>query len=113
MKIIIHKNKWNWGVSYTLITSNGLGELNFCYEYKAPELAYFGSLLVHESVRQKGIATFLHNKAISMAKELGFKKVQIKTEKERWMKDWYKRLGFKEDGDNKDMEGYVNMILIL
>lgn len=108
---IVHVNTWTWGISYTIIKKDGLAMMNFCIENKNPQVAYFGSLMVHPTVRRCGIAKELHKFAISMAVDCGVTKVEIKTEKEKWTMEWYKRLGFKEMGDNKELDGYIDMLL--
>ena len=67
MKIVTHENLWWWGKSYTLITDNGKAMIEVCIKDERPDAACIQSLLVHESVRQQGIAnamlTFAENKA--------------------------------------------------
>jgi len=57
--------------------------------------AYLDSLSVSEDVRKKGIGTELQKLREGLAKEMGYKYVVLWVKKGTWMRNWYKRRGYK------------------
>lgn len=105
-KVIVHKNKWHWGTSYTTVTSDGLGVHTMGIE-KGQNSCFFGSIIVHESKRHKGVGKMLHQIAEERARHLGLESIEFVTDSNAWMKEWYLRMGYKIIKINDD--GTVTM----
>lgn len=105
-KVIVHKNEWHWGTSYTTVTSDGLGVHIMGIE-KGQNSCFFGSIIVHESKRHNGIGKMLHQIAEERAKRLGLESIEFVTDNNAWMKEWYLRMGYKVIKINDD--GTVTM----
>ena len=73
-------------------------------------VAYIEGLHVSEAERGNGHGSDMMNKLIDKCKEIGAKKITLWCEKNKWMHIWYKRLGFNDDGDKEDQEGFVWMV---
>jgi N-acetylglutamate synthase-like GNAT family acetyltransferase len=106
--IITHENEWWWGKSYTLITNDGLATIELCVENNE-ERNYYGtiqSLMVHPSVRRKGLGNVMLKFAEEKAKELGLQQVVVVARKGTFLIPWYQRCGYEIYDDNvKESEG--------
>lgn len=60
----------------------------------APETAIITDLYVSESARGNKIATQIIEYAIGVAKENSCDNVELKSEDNNWVREWYRRLGF-------------------
>lgn len=60
-----------------------------------PKTAIITDLYVIESARENKIATQIINYAIDVAKGNGCYFVELKSEENSWVREWYKRLGFE------------------
>lgn len=94
-KLIVHKNQWYWGTSYTTVTSDGYGVHNMGIEKKHPKECFFGSIVVHKSKRNKGIGKMLHLAGEQLAVQLGMCSIELVTDKDSWMQKWYERMNYK------------------
>lgn len=109
-KTIVHENHWYWGTSYTTTTSDGLAVHNMGIEKETPDECFFGSIIVHKSVRGCGYGKMLHNIGEKRAKELGLKLIELVTDKNSWMQHWYERMGYKiikSDDNTVTMRKYL------
>ena len=102
MKIITHENLWWWGKSYTLILDNGKAMIEVTIEDERPDAACIQSLLVHESVRQQGIANAMLTFAEDKAKKAGCEQVYLCARKGTFLIPWYERRGYKIYDDNPE-----------
>lgn len=108
MKLIVHKNKWWWGESINLIESNGLAQVDVSFQDEYPEHGYVGSLMVFERYRKKGFATILMQAVEDIARERGLYYLYMGVNKQapQWLLDWYKRIGYEENGDQDGSDGH-------
>jgi len=67
-----------------------------------PDAAYISSLLVHESVRQRGIANAMLTFAEDKAKKAGCKQVYLGAKKGTFLIPWYERRGYKIYDENPE-----------
>lgn len=67
------------------------------------------SLFVNERQRDLGIGACLVEKAEVYALEKGFDNLYLYVETERWMHDWYKRLGYCDTKETCEV-GYTKMV---
>ena len=65
-------------------------------------------LSVSVEYREEGLGTILMNIAENIALYNGATKIRLWVEKDKWMKSWYERLGFKYDGENDEF-GKITM----
>lgn len=101
-KVVVHKNEWHWGTSYVTVTTDGCGVHIMGVEKQKPDECFFGTILVHESKRNKGIGKMLHMIGEDRAKELGIHSIELVTDENSWMKLWYERMGYKVIKINDD-----------
>ena len=93
---IIHRNRWHWGESHTIVLADGAA-LCFVKLEDGTKAATLEDVIVSPSERGKGLGNMLVAEAIREAKRMGAKSLWLWTYTDTWMLDWYKRLGFKED----------------
>ena len=62
-------------------------------------------LSVNSSLRNKGEGLKLQKLREKIGKSLGFKKSCLWVEKDKWMKDWYERRGYKYHSNYENYEG--------
>lgn len=99
---VIHKNRWPWGDSYMIVSNDGYGVCHIGIEDNDPDVAYFSSISVHPVARNKGYATRLIRKAIEIAKNEGVREIEFDAVNEKWLIEWYMRLGFTKYGFTED-----------
>lgn len=111
MELITHTLKAPEAKYYFFMGSNG--ECFFkIYQYSDDDtFCVFSELSVSDSFRQKGIGNYALNTAIDLSKSLNCKYLYLWVEKSSWMFDWYKRKGFIQREDFKDIQNNVWMRL--
>lgn len=75
--------------------------------------AYLWNLQVREEYRKCGIARQLIDMACQYAKIRGCKKISLEweaKESDGWVLDWFKRLGFKADFEEKDTPFSITLV---
>lgn len=102
MKIITHVNLWWWGKSYTLILDNGKAMIDVLITNDHPYAACIQSLMVHESVRQQGIANAMLAFAEDKAKKEGCNQTYLCARKDTFLVPWYERRGYKIYDENPE-----------
>ena len=60
-----------------------------------PQNAIVSDLYVHENMRKQGGATAILNWCFECAKERGCNSVSLRSDNDDWVREWYKRIGFK------------------
>ena len=70
---------------------------------------YLSSLEVNKNERQGGIGTKLQELRESIAIKLGFKVAYLWVLEDSWMRDWYKRRGYKDLKKHDDKHCYIWM----
>lgn len=65
------------------------------------------SLSVHESVRNKGVATKLMELCENTCRKRGCKQSWLYVDKSTWMREWYKRRGYAYGGKYKQLENNI------
>lgn len=60
-------------------------------------------LSVSVEYREEGLGTILMNIAENIALNNDATKIRLWVEKDKWMRSWYERLGFKYDGENDEL----------
>ena len=111
--MIIHKNEWKWGKSFYLIEEDGTATISVSITNEEPEQAYFSALSVYEPRRNEGRGRKMILSAIDIAKENGCKYAYLMADKDSFVFEWYKRLGFKYYGDKANENGFVPMFIEL
>ena len=107
--MIYHMAKYDWGTQYCFIERNGyaVGRL---YTYKGENgVAYIEGLHVSDEQRKKRYGTMMLMHLIDKCTEIGAKECILWCDKNGWVYEWYKRLGFMYVEDKRDQDGYVWM----
>lgn len=108
--IISHEASYDWGNDYNFIEIHGYA-VGRVYTIKEEEgVAYIEGLHVSENKRGNGLGSDMMSKLIDKCNEIGAKKITLWCDKNKWMHIWYKRLGFNDDGDKEDQDGFVWMV---
>lgn len=74
--------------------------------------AVIHDLKINWLFRRCGYGTDLMNKALDYCYKLGLTKVYLGVKSDSWQYYWYRRLGFRYDGDD-NRPGYIRMIKFL
>lgn len=94
--IIYHRNTWYWGRSTHLVGFRGLAIVSVSVEDEKPRIAWIHGLSVHISARARGYGRKMLEAAISEAKKMGAKEVELAAEQNTFPERWYRRMGFEE-----------------
>lgn len=113
MYIVIHANEWKWGRSFDIISNDGHATVSVSVTKEEPEQAYISGLSVHESSRREGLGKKMMDFAIDVARQNTCKYAYLLTDKDSFVFEWYKRLGFKYYGDRPNDNGFVPMYMEL
>ena len=108
--IISHEASYDWGNDYNFMEIHGHASGRVYTLKEEDGNAYIEGLHVSENERSNGYGSDMMSKLIDKCKEIGAKKITLWCDKNKWMHLWYKRLGFKDDGDKEDQEGFVWMV---
>lgn len=107
---IYHSKTESWGSSIFLMEKEGkaFGRL---YWYNDDILnKYIEGLSVDDQFRKQKIGTSLLKRLEKISKSMCANSISLKVEKNTWMYDWYKRLGYKECKTNEEKENENNFI---
>jgi len=102
MKTIRHDNLWWWGKSSTFILDNGMGMVELSITDERTDAGCIHSLIVHESLRQRGIANGLLKVAEEHARKLCCEQVYLEARKGTFLIPWYERRGYKIYDENPE-----------
>ena len=107
-RFILHLNKSEEGGAIMIMEKNGAAFARTYWFNDTTHEITFDFLSVEKKQRKKGIATELIQGHIQTAKELGLQST-LWVNKETWMYNWYKRLGYVEYSSYEDIENAVWM----
>lgn len=108
--IVSHEASHDWGNCYNFMEIHGYAVGKVYTMKEEVGVAYIEGLHVTESERNKKYGTDMIKRLIYKCKEIGAKKCTLWCDKSKWVYDWYKRLGFRYDGEKEDQDGYVWMV---
>lgn len=92
---IVHRNKWWWGETITLVVKNGCAVVEIQFDNNYPTIAFVKGLIVQEDKRRERIGTKLLRTCERIAKDEGYLFTQLCANKEQdWLVEWYKSLGY-------------------
>lgn len=111
--MVTHKNEWKWGKSFDLIFEDGTATISVSITNDEPEQAYISALSVYEPVRNEGRGRAMMLNAMEVARLKGCKYAYLMADKDSFVFEWYKRLGFKYYGHKQDEKGLVPMYMEL
>lgn len=94
-KLTIHSNHWFWGDSEYIIYGHGEGIIHMQIQDDYADTAVLSGLSVIPAYRNNGLATKLLEFAEMEASKRGCKHVNLGTEKNTWLVEWYKRKGYR------------------
>lgn len=93
--LTIHRNKWFWGYSEYVIYGHGQGIIHIQYQDDYSDIAVFSGLSVIPDYRKTGLGKKLLEYAEKLAFKNGCTKIELSAEKDSWIVEWYKRMGYK------------------
>lgn len=106
-KFVIHKDTYEWGTVYYVITENGHGVVQININFNEPDAAYVLGLSVTEDYRHMGVGGRLMSESeriIRTFPDIG--KIYVaaeNVEEKKWLLGWYGRLGYEMDAyDRKE-----------
>ena len=93
--VLVHTNRWYWGVSETIIIHGGAGVVEIQYD-KYTNTAYVKGLSVAKMYRNNGLGTVLMSLCEDRARKKGRVFMQLCCHKGKdWLYEWYKKLGYE------------------
>jgi len=106
----IHKNRWSWGETATIITHDGAAMVDLYFEDVDPNVCYLAGLSVVPECRQQGYARELLSMAIDYCIKRGIFRIDLNSVQEPFVMDLYHKLGFNDIKVENDM---MKMYLML
>ena len=111
--MVIHKNEWKWGKSFDFIADDGTATISMSITNDEPLQAYFSGLSVYKPCRKKGLGKRCLKLAMEQAQLEGCKYAYLMADKDSFVFEWYKRMGFKYYGHKQDENDFVPMYMEL
>lgn len=102
-----HKKSTEYVESLYIFTEDGSGLVRLEDDSVKGDF-WIMDLSVSVGCREEGLGTILMNIAENIALYNDAKKIRLWVEKDKWMRSWYERLGFKYDGENDEL-GKITM----
>lgn len=100
--------KWDDYETFFVFRDDGQVSCRLSFYKDTPQDAVISDLYVHESIRKQGCATAIINWCIKYSKDRGCKSLFIRSDNDDWIRQWYKRLGFKKKSSQVWFEMSVN-----
>ena len=103
-----HKKSTEYGESLYIFKEDGSGLVRLEDDDNIKGDYWIMELSVSVGCREEGLGTILMNIAENIALYNDATKIRLWVEKDKWMRSWYERLGFKDDGENDEL-GKITM----
>mgnify|MGYP002516646583 FL=1 len=103
-----HKKSTEYGESLYIFKEDGSGLVRLEDDDNVKGDYWIMELSVSVGCREEGLGTVLMNIAENIALYNDATKIRLWVEKDKWMRSWYERLGFKDDGENDEL-GKITM----
>ena len=103
-----HKKSTEYGESLYIFKEDGSGLVRLEDDDNVKGDYWIMELSVSVGCREEGLGTILMNIAENIALYNDATKIRLWVEKDKWMRYWYERLGFKDDGENDEL-GKITM----
>lgn len=103
-----HKKSTEYGESLYIFKEDGSGLVRLEDDDDVKGDFWIMELSVSVGCREEGLGTVLMNIAENIALYNDATKIRLWVEKDKWMRSWYERLGFKDDGENDEL-GKITM----
>lgn len=103
-----HKKSTEYGESLYIFKEDGSGLVRLEDDDSVKGDFWIMELSVSVGCREEGLGTILMNIAENIALYNDATKIRLWVEKDKWMRSWYERLGFKDDGENDEL-GKITM----
>lgn len=103
-----HKKSTEYGESLYIFKEDGSGLVRLEDDDSVKGDFWIMELSVSVGCREEGLGTILMNIAENIALYNNATKIRLWVEKDKWMRSWYERLGFKDDGENDEL-GKITM----
>lgn len=103
-----HKKSTEYGESLYIFKEDGSALVRLEDDDNVKGDFWIMELSVSVGCREEGLGTILMNIAENIALYNDATKIRLWVEKDKWMRSWYERLGFKDDGENDEL-GKITM----
>lgn len=103
-----HKKSTEYGESLYIFKEDGSALVRLEDDDNVKGDYWIMELSVSVGCREEGLGTILMNIAENIALYNDATKIRLWVEKDKWMRSWYERLGFKDDGENDEF-GKITM----
>ena len=103
-----HKKSTEYGESLYIFKEDGSALVRLEDDDNVKGDFWIMELSVSVGCREEGLGTILMNIAENIALYNDATKIRLWVEKNKWMRSWYERLGFKDDGENDEL-GKITM----
>lgn len=102
---IWHHQVIYWGEEILIMEKSG-GGVGRVYTFNDdPSTVFLDCLSVSENMRKKGIGKRLQEMRESLGRDIGAKHSFLFVLKDSWMHQWYKRRGYEDSEDLRDIYG--------
>lgn len=99
MNYIIHTKIQDWGESLYFMEESGKAYARLYFKNDNKKTAYLDKLSVSLEHRNQGIGLDLQITRENIARNMGYEYCMLWTKKHAWMREWYKRRGYKFDSE--------------
>jgi GNAT superfamily N-acetyltransferase len=107
-----HEKSTDYGETLYIFQKDGKGLVRLEDEDDVAGVFWIMELSVSKDYREEGLGTKLMKIAEYIAICAGGTKLRLWVEKDKWMRGWYERLGFEDDGENDEL-GKITMTKVI
>lgn len=108
--MVFHRENTAWGKSSIIVLAGGNAIVTVSIRSEEPYIALVHDLVVHKTVRRKGLGNALLDMAENEASHMGAMLVRVNVEPGTWQVKWYERHGYMEL-DRVDFEGHEFIVM--
>ena len=107
-----HEKSTDYGQTLYIFQKDGKGLVRLEDEDDITGVFWIMELSVSKDYREEGLGTKLMEIAEHIAIYAGGTKLRLWVEEDSWMRDWYERLGFEDDGEDSQ-DGKITMTKVI
>ena len=112
MELLINKNETDGDIQLSIMNKYGSAFCMLNYYENEKHAMFFSNFCINKESRGCGLGSIMINEVMKYAKGLGCEYLYLDViVSDKWIYDWYKRLGFvefKNDGDRISMFKKLN-----
>lgn len=103
-KFVYQTCEWDEYKVFVMMSEDRTASCRMYVYNDEPEVAVICDLYVDKELRGHGKASAMLNGCKDIAREMGCKKIQLRSDSDDWVRQWYRRIGFKEISSQVWME---------